>query len=117
MAAFLEEGGPSHIATRSADLEPSGARVTAVKVEADREHLTVYVPAVAAPPLLANLKSNGQAAVVFVRPADERSCQVKGTYVDSWPPSEAEEAFIGEQYEKCLRSLEVIGLPRSGMAS
>lgn len=117
MAAFLQEGGPTHLATRNADLEPSGARVTAVKVESDREHLTIYVPVVAAPPLLADLKANGQAAVVFVRPADERSCQVKGTFVDTWAPSEAEESHITDQYEKCLQSLEVVGYPREGVAT
>src|SRR5690606_13445323 len=39
LAAFLEEGLVIHIATRSAALEPDGARVLAVKVDEDGEHL------------------------------------------------------------------------------
>jgi hypothetical protein len=114
MAAFLQEGLPTHIGTRNADLEPSGARVTAVKVDADGEHVTVYVPLVAAAPLLDDLGANGQVAVVIARPADERSCQVKGTFVESWTPSADEEPFVMQQYERCLQALEVVGYPRSG---
>ena len=117
MAAFLQEGLPTHIGTRNADLEPSGARVTAVKVDADGEHVTVYLPVVAAPPLLDDLRANGQVAVVAARPADERSCQVKGTFVESWTPSAEEEAFAAQQYARALQAVEVVGIPRSGSES
>src|ERR1043165_8569273 len=117
MAAFLQEGLPAHIGTRNADLQPSGARVTAVKVDADGEHVTVYVPSAAAPPLLDDLRANGQVAVVFARPADERSCQVKGTFINSWTPSADEDAFVKEQWGRCLQALEVIGYPRAGTES
>lgn len=114
MAAFLQEGLPTHIATRNADLEPSGARATAVKVDADREHVTVFVPSVVVAPLLDDVKNNGQVAVVIARPADERSCQVKGTFVDSWSATADEEAFAIEQWRRSLASLEVIGYPGAG---
>ena len=117
MAAFLQEGLPTHIGTRNADLEPSGARVTAVTVDADGEHVTVYVPVVAAPPLLDDLRANGQVAVVVARPADERSCQVKGTFVESWTPSAEEEAFAAQQFVRALQAVEVVGIPRSGSES
>ncbi len=114
MAAFLEEGLPTHIATRNANLTPSGARATAVKVDADRERVTVYVPAVAAPSLLADLQDNGQVAVVLARPADERSCQIKGAFIDSWTASAEEEAFIVDQWKRNLGALEVVGYAASG---
>jgi hypothetical protein len=117
MAAFLQEGLPIHIGTRNADLEPSGARVTAVKVDADGEHVTVYVPLVAGAPLLDDLRANGQVAIVIARPADERSCQVKGTFVESWTPSADEEAFARQQYERALQAVEVVGIPRNGSES
>jgi len=114
MAAFLQEGLPTHIATRNADFMPSGVRATAVTVDADREHVTVYIPAQVAPPLLDDLKANGQIAVVLARPADERSCQVKGTFVDSWNSSAEEDAFVIAQWERCLSALEIVGYPRRG---
>ena len=117
MAAFIQEGLPTHIATRNALLEPSGARVTAVTVDDDLEHVTVYVPVVIAPPLLDDLRANGQVAVVLARPADERSCQVKGVFVDSWTPSAEEQAIIARQWEQCLRALEVVGYPRAAPAN
>jgi hypothetical protein len=117
MAAFLREGLPTHIATRNAQLEPSGARVTAIKVDADGEHVTVFLPAIAAPPLLADLRDNGQVAVVLARPIDERSCQVKGTFVESWTPTADEEVFAREQFERALASVERVGIPRVGSAA
>jgi hypothetical protein len=114
MAAFLQEGLPAHIATRNAQLEPSGARVTAVRVEADREHVTVFLPTVAASPLLENLRDNGQLAVVLARPIDERSCQVKGRFIESWTPTADEEAFARDQFERGLTAVERVGIPRAG---
>ena len=114
MAAFLEEGLPTHIATRNAQLEPSGARVTAIKVDADGEHVTVFVPAIAAPRLLDDLRDNGQLAVVLARPLDDRSCQVKGRFVNSWTPTAEEEAFAREQFDRALAAVERVGIPRVG---
>jgi hypothetical protein len=114
MAAFLQEGLPAHIATRNAQLEPSGARVAAIKVDADGEQVTVYVPAIAAPPLLDDLRDNGQLAIVLVRPIDERSCQVKGRFIESWTPTADEEAFARDQFDRGLTAVERVGIPRAG---
>ena len=112
LAAFLQEGLPTHIATRDDDLKPWGARVTAVTVEDDREHIVVFVPEIAAGRILADLASNGQAAIGFVRPADERACQVKGVFVESRPASEVERTLVMAQWDRCLTGLEVVGYPR-----
>lgn len=117
MAAFLQEGLPAHIATRNAQLEPAGARVTAIKVDADAEHVTVYLPAIAAQPLLEDLRDNGHLAVVLARPIDERSCQVKGRFVESWVPDAAEEAFARQQFDLALAAVERVGIPRAGSAA
>ena len=114
MAAFLQEGLPIHIATRNADLQPSGARVTAVKVHADHQHIVAFVPKVSAAPILADLAANGQVALGFVRPADVRACQVKGVFVESRAVTARERAFVMEQYERRHASLEVVGYPRAG---
>ena len=61
LAAFLEEGIAIQIGTRNANLEPNGARVVAVKVEDDGQHVVAYVPKAAAPQVVPDLESNGQA--------------------------------------------------------
>src|SRR5690349_19558841 len=94
LAAFLQEGIAIQLGTRNDRLEPNGVRVVAVAVEADGRHLVAYVPAEAAPQVLPDLESNGQAAVVFARPPDERACQVKGTFTGSRRASDAERASV-----------------------
>ena len=82
LAAFLQEGLGIHIGTRNERLEPNGARAGAVQVDEDGVHLIVYVPEVAAPRVLPDLQSNGQATVGFARPVDDKACQVKGVFVE-----------------------------------
>ena len=78
LAAFLQEGVGIHIATRNAALRPNGTRALAVTVEADGLHVVVYVAEAAAARILPDLEANGQVAVGFGRPIDDRACQVKG---------------------------------------
>ena len=85
--------------------------VGAARVEPDRRHLTVYIPAVGAAGVLDDLEANGQAAVVFARPEDDRACQVKGTLVEVRPARDDEEAIVREQFEGFLRQLQIIGMP------
>ena len=85
LRTFLEGGLGIHIGTRTARLEPNGARAVAVKVEDDGLHLTIYVTEAASQRVLPDLKSNGAAAVVFARPVDDRACQIKGIFVDVRP--------------------------------
>jgi hypothetical protein len=113
LTAFLEQGVGIHIAARNAQLEPSGARAIAVKVSEDRLHLDVFVPEIAAGRILPNLERNGQAAVVFGRPTDDRSCQVKGVFVGSRAATAAEEPFVRAQWAGFRDKLEQIGIPRA----
>ncbi|MCI0435569.1 MAG: hypothetical protein L0271_18280, partial [Gemmatimonadetes bacterium] len=59
LASFLQEGLGIHIGTRNARLDPNGARAAAVKVEADGEHVAVYVAEIAARRVLPDLEANG----------------------------------------------------------
>lgn len=113
LAGFLEEGLVIHIATRNARLEPNGARVTAIKTEPDGQHVIVYVPKAAEPRVLPNLEENGQAAVVTVRVRDERSCQLKGTFVSSRSATDRERPFVMDQWDRFVQNIEQIGLPRA----
>jgi hypothetical protein len=113
LAAFLEEGIAIQIGTRNARLEPNGARVVAVAVVPDGRHLVAYVPQAAASQVLPDLESNGQAALVFARPPDERACQVKGTFVDARPATDGERTAVLGQWERWLDRLASIGYPRA----
>lgn len=113
LAAFLEEGLAIHLGTRNAQLEPSSARVSAVTVDADGCHVTAYVPRVAVGRVLADVEANGLAALVFVRPTDDRAVQVKGVFVGSRAAATRERRALMTQWEGFRRSLERIGIPRA----
>jgi hypothetical protein len=113
LAAFLQEGVGIHIATRNAALDPNGTRALAVKVEDDGRHLVVYVAGVAAARILSDLEDNGQAAVGFARPIDDKACQVKGLFLAVRDASDDERPFIARQWDGFLASLEQIGIPRA----
>jgi hypothetical protein len=115
LAAFLEEGIGIQIGTRDAALAPNGARVVAVRVEENGTHVTAFVPARAYALVAADLESNGQAALVFARPPDERSCQVKGVFESQQPAVSADEQFVRAQWRRWLERLTTIGLPLSTM--
>ena len=111
LATFLQQGLAINIGTRNARLEPSAAYCPAAHVETGGTHLVVYVPAVGASDVLRDLADNGQAALVFARPQDDRACQVKGQ-VESVREATAEERpLVDAQYQGFMRQLEIIGSP------
>lgn len=112
LQAFLEDAVGIHLGTRNRELEPNGVRAVAVSVEPDGTHLVVYLAKVAAERVLADLESNGQAAVSFGRPVDERACQVKGVFVGARDAREDERPGIRAQWESFLANLEQIGIGR-----
>jgi hypothetical protein len=111
LAAFVQERVGIHIGTRNQRFEPNGARALAVRVEQDGVHLLVYLAEIAAKRVLPDLEANGQAAVSFGRPIDDKACQIKGTFVSarSARPDEREE--IAAQFQSFLANLEEIGIP------
>src|SRR4249920_295667 len=111
LAEFLESGVSIHIATRNRALEPNGARVGAVKVDADRTHVTAYVPKIVSGPILADLEANRQVALGFGRPNDDRACQIKGEFVEARPASAAERRLVARQWDAFLADLAQIGFP------
>jgi hypothetical protein len=113
LTTFIHGGLAAHIGTRNAACLPNGARLTAVRVEPDRRHIVAYVPEIGSQILMADLESNGQAAVTATRPTDDRSCQLKGEFVERWTPGEDEREFALGQWQGFLNQLEMIGLPPS----
>ena len=71
---------------------------------------------VAAERLLPDLESNGQAAVSFGRPIDERACQVKGVFEGVRDARDDERPRVAEQWESFQANLELIGISRAAYA-
>jgi hypothetical protein len=111
LASFLEEGLSIHIGARNARLQASGARAAAVKIEPDGLHAVVYVPDLGASRILPDLEANGQAAVGFARPSDDRACQFKGTVTEIRKATADERAVVAAQWQGFMRQLELIGIP------
>ncbi len=113
LAGFLPSGVSIAIATRDGDLTPNGARASAVAVEDDRRHLIVFVPTRRARPIVRDLKEAPQVAVLFVRPTDDRACQLKGTFAGSRPARASERRLVQDQFDGFLGELETIGIART----
>lgn len=112
LAGFLQEGIAIELGTRNDRLEPNGARVIAVTVDDDGTHVVAYVPAMAAAQVMPDLESNGQAALVFARPPDERACQLKGHFAGAHAATDDERVMVQAQWERWLDRLASIGLQR-----
>ena len=110
LTEFLEQGLAIHLGTRNAAMRPNGCRVTAVRVEEQGRHLVAYLPKAAAPEVFEDLRNNGQAALSFARPTDDRAVQVKGVFISERDADPSEEAFVLGQWQALLKELDVIGL-------
>lgn len=111
LVSFLQQGVSIHMGTRNARLEPNGVRVIAVIVDDDREHLVAYLPVTDAAPVLADLEDNGQAALAFARPADDRACQIKGERVSVRDAAPSERALVQQQWAGLVEQLQMVGIP------
>jgi hypothetical protein len=112
LASFLQEGIAIQLGSRNAGLEPNGVHVVAAVVEDDGTHVVAYVPDVSARQVLSDLESNGQAALVFARPPDERACQLKGTFAGERAATADERAIVQAQWDRWLDRLASIGVAR-----
>lgn len=110
LTEFLEQGLAIHMGTRNAALRPNGCRVTAVRVEEQGRHLVAFLPKAITPAVLEDLQHNGQAALSFARPTDDRAVQVKGEFISARDADPSEEAFVLGQWQSLLHELDLIGL-------
>jgi hypothetical protein len=69
------------------------------------------VPDLGASRILPDLEANGQAAVSFGRPTDDRACQVKGTVTAVRKAAPEERGVIQAQWQGLMRQLELVGIP------
>ena len=111
LTEFLEQGLAIHVGTRNGRLEPNGCRVTAVRVENQGLDLVAFIPTAAVAAVLPDLRDNGQAAVSFARPADDRAGQVKGEFLEAHDAPESEHGFVTSQWAGFLQQLDMVGIP------
>ena len=111
LTEFLEQGLAIHIGTRDARLRPNGCVVAAVRVEDEGRHLVAFIPKAVTPAVFDDLRSNGQAALSFTRPADDKAVQVKGEFVSIADASREDEQYARQQWGGFLKQLDLIGLP------
>ncbi len=112
-ADFIESGVSMLVGTRDAALRPSCTRALGARVHPERSSLTVYLPAWAAPRLVADLEQNGRIAIAFSRPISHQTIQVKGR-AGSWRASGEADRAVQERYlAALLEQLHAVGLPRS----
>lgn len=107
--------GPSimYIATRNAAMEPLSTLAFGLQSAADDRELTVFVPAVLAPLVVANLRDNGQMAVELVRPSDHRALQIKGVWLGERRTSDDDRAFLTRYHNALLQEMNLVGVPRT----
>jgi hypothetical protein len=107
--------GPSimFIATRDAAMEPMSTMAFGLRVAPDEREVTVFVPAPLAPPLVPNLRDNGQIAVNIVRPTDHRAVQIKGLWLGERRTDESDRSYIERYRDAMIQEMGLIGIPRS----
>ena len=110
---FAESGVSIMVGTCDAELRPETMRCGGAQVAADRQHVTVWVNAELAQRTLANLQVNPRIAVVFTRPVDHRSVQLKGELVEVRPANEEERVLSDRHLAGFVEQLYCIGMPRA----
>ena len=111
--ALLQGRCVVYIATRNAALEPLSTIAFGLQAGPDGREVTVFLPAVLSPLILANLRDNGQMAVTLVRPSDHRALQIKGVWLGERRTGEEDRAFLSRHRDEMLQEMGQVGVPRS----
>lgn len=106
IVGLMDEGGAAYLGTRDASLRPSISFAFGVTLGDTPGTLLVYLPSTTAAPAIANLRDNGQAALVICRVADFRTYQLKGQLVTLRDARDDERALIERQHEAFARSAD-----------
>jgi hypothetical protein len=110
---LLASGVVMSVGTRDSSLVPECAPAVGSRVNRDRKTLTVFVPRSQLGATLANLEDNGQVAVNFVRPSDDKTLQVKGKARGVREATEGDRAALEMQRGAMVEQLAIVGLPRA----
>lgn len=108
---FLSSGISAVIGTRDASLMPECTRAWGVRVEPDREFVTLFITESISLKTLENLRDNGQIAISCSGPANHQACQLKGVYQRARSTTPEDEAFWRNWLEKFKATIATVGAP------
>ena len=112
LVSFFESGVSILVGSTSEALLPSCSRAVGAHCSKDRAFVTVLLPEGPAKTLLHDLEQSRRAAIVFCRPADHRTLQIKGA-VSEIRAAEPEEVERAIAYRHAYaETLAALGLPK-----
>lgn len=108
-AAFVQ--GSVSIVAASCDAQrmPSMGRVAGCAVAPDRCRVSLFVAARQAPALLADVRASGRIAVVFSRPSNNRTLQLKGDDATVRPTTADELSVVARYVEAFGEEITPLG--------
>jgi hypothetical protein len=110
---LLASGVVMSVGTRDRALCPECVPAMGSRVHRDRRTLTVFVPRSLVGATLTNLEDNGQIAVSFARPSDEKTMQVKGQARKVREATEADRPILELSRGGFVEQMAVVGTPRA----
>jgi hypothetical protein len=110
-AAFIVSGISISAASGRSGALPSLARATGCRLSDDRRTLSLLVGATASAGLLDDVRRSGMIAVVFSRPADHRTLQIKGTDARIVPTEAGDDLLAAHYVDTFVASLDALGYP------
>jgi hypothetical protein len=110
---LLSSGVVMSVGTRDRALTPECVPAIGSRVHRDRRTLTVFVPRALLGETLANLQDNGQIAVSFARPSDDKTMQVKGRASGVRDAVEADRPVQELARGGLVEQLAGVGMPRA----
>lgn len=115
LAPLLEGLVAVHVATRDAALVPDEVMAAAAVPGPDGRCVTVYLPLAISETALANLRENGEIAVVLSQPLTHRTVQLKGRVEELRAAREDERAEVERLAAAFDAEVAAIGLPPAAL--
>jgi hypothetical protein len=108
-AAFMQSGISIGIATCDQHNVPSQVRATGCRISPDRRCVTIFISAIQAARVVADVRSNGAVAAVFSEPSTHRTVQLKGHDANISGIADGDLLVVDAYRDAFARELEPLG--------
>jgi hypothetical protein len=108
---FLTVGRSVAAGSCDAQGRPHATRCAALRVEPDREHVTVFLATHLAEATLRNVASNPRLAIQVSHPLDHRTVQLKGQVTVTREAAAADRSSIEQYVGELAAVVDQIGMP------